>query len=214
MMIIKILFVCFFVTFLLIYYITNKNIQKIYSVLKYRDLSKYPLPPIIRKKVFIDKYFSNNEKKYIFKSLQHWENVTNGLIKFDVIDKSAPSLVERTQCRERIEDEPCYSFYIAKVLSTDPIVKEIDKYEEGFIWGYAYIGFIPNIILIVTDRLPNYNIFMQVITHEIGHILGLDHSSQKESIMYKYCNMNGILTEKDLKNIIVCSLFNLRKQCS
>lgn len=181
------------------------------SRLKYKKISKYPLPALLAKKVFIDRKFSLKEKEKIFKALKHWEMATYGLVRFYIVNKNAISHNVMKYSKELNSNQICDFVHIGKLKEGDDKLKEIDKYEKGKIFGYCWMHYSPRIILLVPERTPN---LLATTIHELGHTLGMSHSWQPQSIMNQYLNTGKIITETDLQNLVAIAVrdFKLRSK--
>jgi len=190
-------------------------LKRIEERVGYKAISKHPLPPIIIRKIYIDRAFTTKERTIIKTALSQWEKITNGLVRLRIIDSSAISLSEGYHCREQHSyDEYCSRIYLSKALSSDDKIQEIDAYEKTNIWGYAYMTYVPRIAIIVTDRIPNEQQLQKIIIHEIGHLLGIPHGSQHHSLMHQYCSASKKqqITEEDLRYIIRTALRDVELQ--
>lgn len=81
---------------------------------------------------------------------------------------------------------------------------EIDTIREnGAVWyGVTFsIDGLHYLVCVNGDYLSGRdNYCYSVVMHELGHCIGIGHSSDKNSIMYNYCNGSIQMTQKDIED--------------
>lgn len=169
---------------------------------------RYNIPvqlPNLHKTIYVDHNLDPSQKKAVARALDDWECASNDMIHFDVKWDTSE------------EDElflPDPRFYI--------IIKNVDSYDRDIVKSDAImrqqgktettIGLytrndegIP-LILLVNDRLNDY-LYLGTLEHELGHSLGLEHETDKNSIMYPNINEGPrMITKVDLKDF--CKLYS------
>lgn len=130
--------------------------------------------------VYIDIKFCNSEKKLIKKAIDNWNDALNGYLVLKVVGlefKETPKAID-----DIIKNK---SYVILRAYSSDEIIKERDINDnENVIVGLANkLG--GNVMHLVMDRLTEKDI-MEITMHELGHLLGADHTDEKYlmSIIY------------------------------
>ena len=147
-------------------------------------------PTLVKKTIYIDRSFSEQEKLYIVEAALEWSRATNHIVDYEI--KSLPCEIELDE-----------ALIFVKYNSDHPDIIFMDFF------GYEILGYyndknIPSISL-VTDRIDAKD-FTNVVLHELGHSLGLEHVEDKEMLMYPTMNnVNNKITKKDLVDF--CKLY-------
>lgn len=152
------------------------------------------------KMVYIEPSFTAEEQNEINKAISEWNEATDFVVEFKPIqyDINLTSIL--------LENN---GLIISKIKAKDDILFSLEgEPKEGFpkIVGYYYEkSFIP-MILIVSDRLT-INEYKQIVTHELGHAIGLIHQKHSLAIMNPYLSDQvPCLTSSDLGQF--CDIFN------
>lgn len=181
--------------------------------------------PLIESNAYIEGKFSGIEIKPIIDSFYTWMSETNGDIKIkppteeqrlyfykllkpalndheelDLDYVKFPSIAWGNSCVK--------SFFIIRVLSSDPTVKLIDNYKnddsesrKGTL-AYTFLGCRYKFIAIVADRILDEEMFKSVLLHELGHMWGLhDNTKGDQSIMNGLYPMSDCITKSDIQDL-------------
>jgi hypothetical protein len=113
-----------------------------------------------------------------------WQDATHGLVRFHLINTNAKHLVYNKDGYSE------YAINFIRALAKDQEVIGWDEKHDSTILGYAQ-GYEPcGLAFIVADRLYGKSaMFTATCGHEIGHLLGLPHNQNKNTLMYKYINI-------------------------
>jgi len=137
-------------------------------------------------------------KNVIIKAFESWQNVTNLNIQYGIFN---PDIVISFARLQHMNNYRCltgkcqYDFdgmgstlghaYLPSVNNTKCLEIHLDADEK---WYYELDYNVPN----------GYISLLNVLTHEIGHILGLRHSAVQDAIMYPYYSNITKLSSDDI----------------
>lgn len=131
---------------------------------------------VLTSHIRIDAGFKEGDK--IIKAIETWKTATGGRFK-------------PTWSKETVDVGAKDS--IVQVTSDHKIVVDYDKEHEKILLG-MHTG---RTIYIVTDRLGSN--FEAVVTHELGHYLGLDHSEDPDDVMIDTSPTNACVSSENLE---------------
>jgi hypothetical protein len=155
----------------------------------------YTLP--VHKTLYLERNVDDDELLYVVQAATEWSLATDGQVTFDV--KRLP------QGNLLLTD----SLVITNVGPDFPEVILLDAVKGYTTLGYFNADRSLNYIALVDKRLDNKN-FNQVILHELGHALGLEHIEGDEGIgtlMYPLIDAGSLyITPQDLEHF--CKLYN------
>jgi len=170
----------------------------------YPDPAEYP--ERVHVTLYLDRNFDEFETELTMQAALEWSKATNHRVEYDVI---------QLPTREKINYKN--SVFIAKRSIDDPQVILMDLAGGNQTLGVYEKRGLPH-ITIVGERV-NYNNFKEIMLHELGHSLGLEHLEGLENIdalMFPYTdmNINGLIvptgsdhiTSKDVKQF--CELYH------
>jgi len=128
--------------------------------------------------IYIDNKFCITDKALIKTAIDNWNDALNGYLILKII---STNFIESKESIKRIIKEK--SFVILQTYSDNEIIKERDIDDNLTIGLANKIG--GNIIHLVRDRLSEKDI-TPITMHELGHLLGADHTEEKYLMNYLY----------------------------
>lgn len=158
-------------------------------------------PSYVHKTLYVDRHFSDDEFIMIAWAANRWSETTNHIIDYDVVRLP---ITDHTEVADRNN-----SIVINKVSSDFPDVIAIDYYNGHSTLGYYTAQYSLPMIAMVNERIIMDEDFEQIIMHELGHSVGLDHMEGADGIgtlMYPSIDAaSDFITQSDL--ISFCKLY-------
>lgn len=171
-----------------------------------------PRPVVPKKNVnnptytlILDKSFGGPEREIIADESSRWQRDTSEIVKFKMADYTFDSTLEEIP---EVEKGKCtYDTYVFRVSAMHEDVRKLDVRESGKTLGFTRSSCTTRVIALVTERLGNAKIFRQVVFHELGHLIGLDHIPvPQESVMFPSVDKaSACATALDMKQF--CMLY-------
>lgn len=136
--------------------------------------------------VALDESFTPEEEAQILKSLKEWNEASDGYVAFSVREKKFNSNGKISYDNVAHDEDGCTNFtFIVRTTSETPLIKNIEEQIGTKIGGYTDKQCELNAVFIVADRMKNLPTFKMVMTHELGHLIGMAHIPVPErSIMF------------------------------
>lgn len=128
-----------------------------------------------------DTDFTMGERALILAAREIWLRQTDGLanitVTFDLDFHDAQGLGKLTRDKAN---------FMIRYTSDLDAVKATDSFFKASVLGWASLGNGRWTVGLIVDRYPNGAYGLQVMVHEMGHTLGLDHINDEKSIMNPY----------------------------
>lgn len=124
--------------------------------------------PSLTRTIYLDSNFSAYDEEVFAEAVDEWKQSTNGMVDYTI--KKLPD--------KDIQAGPS-TIIVEKVSENSPEVLELDARHHNFTLAYYNHTEHYYYIALVDDRITN-DIYKQVILHELGHSLGLDHPEQPD----------------------------------
>lgn len=129
----------------------------------------------------LDDSFLPSEQRAVCAALAGWSTASGGRIEYRLVGGAT---------HDRVLSVPVHTGLLAVVRLASSVDAElmsnIDSAvaakggSKGSVVGYA----LPGRVMLLVERIPDM-ITLEVVTmHELGHDLGLDHSTDTQSVMY------------------------------
>lgn len=160
--------------------------------------------------IYISNSFSVLQKKLILGAIHEWRRATDPIFIFDI---KYTNISNETIQIYPFKQEESYNtiFIMLAPLAWAPSNKSAGYYTAQY--GTNYIGMLDRDIELVNEEL-----YTNVVIHEIGHVLGLEHLDiAHKTIMTSFGNnSSGCITQLDLKNLcqIWCCDYTKLHPCS
>ena len=149
-----------------------------FDKLKSQNLAKHQY-------VHLDREFSGLEQVIIKNAFEKWSLHTENFVTWEYT-VGWPDNVWDDENPIWPENEMKSHVIVIRGLSDDEMVKDVEERLGHQVWGYAVRSHnpgVPNYFLLVVDKIHNEDHLQLTAEHEIGHILGLDHTEELLSIM-------------------------------
>lgn len=162
-------------------------------ILKHETIHTLP----VHKTLYLERGLDDQEVSSVVEAAIEWYDATDGQINFDI--KSLPQK----------EIDPVDSIVILNLSPDYPEVMLLDTMNHQTTLGYFNDDMSLNYIALLGDRLDE-NIRTEVVLHELGHAIGLQHLEGAEglgSLMYPTTDLGSQhITYMDLEAL--CHLYH------
>lgn len=163
---------------------------------------KYKLDCCFTETILCDVTFNQIERELIKEAILNLESFCNGLIRLDIkfdLDPNDYNRIENSSVLLRVDG------YHPSIMASD---QKISSTTLG-LCEYMTSGY--RRLYLVVERLEHHIAFRTTAIHELGHFLGLDHTS-KSSIMHK-TNFNNVLYPTYIDALELAKIWNVDAEC-
>lgn len=175
--------------------------------------------PLIVSHSLLDSDFSLMESTPIIKAFFNWTVVTNGDIlvlpptdeDVEFFENSLSGNITNAEVimadfrftAKDIWGPLCnQTFYILRINSKNSVIKEIEEARGGKTLAITFHGCKYKFIAVVSDRIESEKMMYDVMSHELGHMWGLDDNDKGEnSIMSGHYPVSNCITKNDIKTL-------------
>jgi len=176
----------------------------------------------------VDESLSYEQTKLVGKAIAAWEHASDNKIKIIPIwNQPRPGLLHNTF--RRMEGDGIFLWYLSKnnlIHLPSPYTERVKHFGGVFVPGIREgmkapvpfkevnkISDEENIIyvknaanIIIFSDSSNDRIFYNTVLHELGHMLRLKHSHNKEDVMYRSPSGDGCITQRDAAQL--CKIYD------
>lgn len=132
---------------------------------------------LVEKRLYVDDTFTASEVECIEGAANQWTQSTKGLAKVTVVPMSMG--------RDSVpKDTDVDDILMRRTTSESVIVFFIERINNGLLFGYYEPRPDHSEITLVVDRFISPQVCKTVVTHELGHAMGLHHSTDPSAMMY------------------------------
>jgi hypothetical protein len=186
--------------------ITGRQQTAEISQISHINLPLYPPNTIVKTFIFhIDKAFSAEQKKHITTAAKNWENAADNRIKLILkFDVQQPGPFENFY-HKRFKKGDIFVWYLNR--SSCKQIKE--KECESKRWNGFWDG-VSNIIIFKDYTVTTFD---KLITHEIGHALGLKHTDDRYAMVMNAHAFTGCISDIEANEL--CKIYRCtpRPEC-
>lgn len=173
------------------------------TTIKYRP-SEITRPEYVNETIYLDKSFNKDEVDIIIQATWEWSKATENRVIYKVI-----------QLNEHNNNVSMKNSILVNKFPADNIqILTLDYISNNTVLGYySNEHVVPN-IGIVAERLENAALYKEVVMHELGHSLGLEHDESDHGIgtlMYPSVELQSEnITKADIEHY--CEVHNCSKR--
>ena len=151
--------------------------------------------------VYVDSSFRDEELKIVTESADEWNDRTKGIAHVDVVRLPLPPKVS-PKFSNTTDD-----VFLEKQESTSSEVFFLDHTTQSILFGLYRVESGFSKIILITDRFTSSEEYRTVVTHELGHSLGLSHNNVKRTVMYKdHGQVGNHIAREDLEQF--CEIYS------
>jgi len=144
-----------------------------------------PSQTIVNVRVYIAPGFSERERANVVNGISLWERATGGKVGWTLVG-SAPE----ANSLQTVDGVKTLYVVYQRVAPDDLRVKRWEKeHNDETMLGQLSIGYDDNVpaspmeVILIESRLTSPRDEMLIAAHEFGHVLGLDHTTSRGSVL-------------------------------